>query len=97
MPNGSLILGVDLNPISPIPGVKTLVGDITTTECRAAITRVFAGGEKADVVLHDGSPNVGGAWVHDAYGQSELTLKALRLAVDFLAPHGMFITKVDGY
>lgn len=39
MPRGSIIIGVDLLPIRPIPNVKTLVHDITTDECRTALKR----------------------------------------------------------
>ncbi|PNW75509.1 hypothetical protein CHLRE_12g529500v5 [Chlamydomonas reinhardtii] len=93
MPVGSLILGVDLAPIKPIRGVKTLVQDITTQQCRTAIKRE-AGGAKMDVVLHDGAPNVGGAWASEAYNQSSLVLDSLRLAVETLAPKGTFVTKI---
>lgn len=71
MPVGSLIMGVDLVPIKPIRGVKTLVQDITTQQCRTAIKRE-AGGAKMDVVLHDGAPNVGGAWASEAYNQVDM-------------------------
>ncbi|XBJ19858.1 hypothetical protein VPH35_010780 [Triticum aestivum] len=45
-----------------------------------------------DVVLHDGSPNVGGAWAQEATAQSALVIDAVRLATAFLAPNGTFVT-----
>eukprot|EP00887_Chlorella_sp_A99_P001387 scaffold8.g1387.t1 len=93
MPVGSLVIGVDLAAIKPIRGVRTLIGDITTQQTRAAI-RKEANGALMDVVLHDGAPNVGGAWASEAYQQSWLVLESLRMATDVLAPKGTFVTKV---
>lgn len=39
MPKPSIIIGVDLDSIAPIPGVMTFVEDITTTKCRATLKR----------------------------------------------------------
>ncbi|KAK5993162.1 AdoMet-dependent rRNA methyltransferase spb1 [Cladobotryum mycophilum] len=93
MPVNSLIVGVDLSPIKPIPRVITFQSDITTDKCRATIRQHFKTW-KADTVLHDGAPNVGTAWVQDSFNQAELALQSLKLATEFLAEGGTFVTKV---
>jgi AdoMet-dependent rRNA methyltransferase SPB1 len=93
MPAGSLIIGVDLSPIKPIPRTITFQSDITTDKCRATI-RSHIKHLKADTVLHDGAPNVGVAWVQDAFSQAELVLQSMKLATEFLKEGGTFVTKV---
>ena len=93
MPANSMIVGVDLAPIKPIPRTITFQSDITTDKCRATIRQYFKTW-KADTVLHDGAPNVGTAWVQDAFSQAELTLQALKLATEFLVEDGTFVTKI---
>ncbi|KAJ7293683.1 FtsJ-domain-containing protein [Mycena rebaudengoi] len=89
MPPNSVIVGefvgVDLVAIKPIPRVVTFASDITTPQCRNLI-RGELKDWRADVVLHDGAPNVGTAWIQDCLH--------LKLAVEFLIKGGTFVTKV---
>ena len=93
MPKGSLILGIDILPIRIIRGVKTLVNDITTAECRRNVQEEL-NGWSADVVLCDGAPNIGSSYHKDAFVQNELVLAALKTATDHLVKGGTFCTKV---
>ena len=65
------------------------------TKCSSICPQVMPSKDALfDVVICDGAPNVGGAWSREAYTQAALILDACKLATEFLAPRGMFITKV---
>ncbi|KAK9699381.1 hypothetical protein RND81_08G170300 [Saponaria officinalis] len=95
-PVGALILGIDLVSISPIRGALSVVDDITTPKCRATIKKIMAekGFKAFDLIVHDGSPNVGGAWAQEATSQNALVIDSVKIATEFLAPRGNFVTKV---
>ncbi|KAL9181616.1 hypothetical protein ACHAXT_010421 [Thalassiosira profunda] len=95
LPNdaSTTILAVDILPIRAMKNVITLVGDITTEKCKAAI-RAEMQGAGADVVLCDGAPNVGASYDRDAYQQNELALHALKCASEHLKRNGDFVTKL---
>lgn len=93
MPVSSVIIGVDLYPIAPIRNVITFQSDITTKECSDTIENNLANW-KVDVVLHDGAPNMGKNWLHDAYNQNVLVVNALKIACAHLNKGGWFVTKI---
>mmetsp|Transcript_21317 Transcript_21317/g.47093 ORF Transcript_21317/g.47093 Transcript_21317/m.47093 type:complete len:1018 (-) Transcript_21317:92-3145(-) len=93
MPSGSQIIAIDLMPIRPLQGVVCIQSDITSEKCRNLVKKELKG-EKADIVLHDGAPNVGANWSKDAFDQNELTLKATKMACEHLKVGGTYVTKV---
>mmetsp|Transcript_31474 Transcript_31474/g.90958 ORF Transcript_31474/g.90958 Transcript_31474/m.90958 type:complete len:1000 (+) Transcript_31474:98-3097(+) len=93
MASGSTIIGIDLCPMKAIHGVTCIQSDITSDKCRSLLKKELLG-KRADVVLHDGAPNVGANWVKDAYAQNELVLHAMKLACEQLRVGGNFVTKV---
>ncbi|KAI3903156.1 hypothetical protein MKW98_031810 [Papaver atlanticum] len=96
IPVGSFVLGIDLFPIKPIRGAISVEEDITTAKCRATIKRLMSenGVRGFDVILHDGSPNVGGAWAQEATVQTSLIIDSVKLATEFMSPKGTFVTKI---
>ncbi|KAK4771777.1 hypothetical protein SAY86_013552 [Trapa natans] len=96
VPVGSLVIGIDLVPIAPIRGAISIEQDITKPECRSRVKKLMGehGVRAFDLVLHDGSPNVGGAWAQEAMSQNALVIDAVKLATQFLSPKGNFVTKV---
>jgi 23S rRNA (uridine2552-2'-O)-methyltransferase len=87
------VIGIDLLPVDPIPGVTLLQADFTSDEGLALLENALEG-RKADLVLSDMAPNLTG--VKDAdqarhYGLAEL---ALDFAIQWLKPEGVFVVKV---
>ena len=94
MAKGGVVIAVDILPIRPIGrDVITIVGDVTTEECRVSIRREMQN-HKCDLVLSDGAPNVGFDYMRDAYEQNEIALMSLRCATEHLRLNGAFVCKV---
>ena len=90
--SGGKIVGVDLEGITPIPGVVTFRADITA-ESTVDLVKEAIGGE-ADVVICDAAPNLSGAWDRDHAISVDLARSALKMAKKLLKPRGNFVVKV---
>jgi 23S rRNA (uridine2552-2'-O)-methyltransferase len=87
------VLGVDLLPMEPVAGVDFLQADFSTRRGLAAIDEAM-GGNLADVVLSDMSPNLTGIAVSDQARSMELTELARDFALAHLTPDGSFLVKI---
>ncbi len=87
------IVAVDLQEMSPIEGVVTLQGDITSYSTVKAVIDA-CGGDLADLVICDGAPDVTGLHDLDEYVQFQLLLSALNISTLLLRPGGTFVAKV---
>ena len=87
------VLGVDLQEISPmgLPGVETLVGDVTSEDTLQEIREFFQG--KVDVILSDMAPNISGAWDLDQFRQIHLARIVLVIADELLQKDGWLVIK----
>jgi len=86
------VIGVDLRPIKPIDGVITILGDITVKETMDELFEKFGG--KADVVLSDMAPNVGGNYSTDHARSIHLCTFAIDVADHILKKNGKMVVKV---
>ncbi|KAL7059819.1 hypothetical protein AAHC03_013906 [Spirometra sp. Aus1] len=87
------IVAVDLQAMAPIPGVIQLQGDITSRETADRVISHFDG-NKAQLVVCDGAPDVTGLHDLDEYVQSHLVLAALTICARILEVGGTFVAKV---
>jgi tRNA (cytidine32/guanosine34-2'-O)-methyltransferase len=87
------IVAVDLQAMSPIPGVVQIQGDITKESTALEIIGHFEG-EPADLVVCDGAPDVTGLHDMDEFIQGQLLLAALGITKKVLKDGGTFVAKV---
>ncbi|KAH9817588.1 FtsJ-like methyltransferase-domain-containing protein [Melampsora americana] len=87
------IVAVDLQPMAPLIGVHQLMGDITLPETAQSIISYF-NGQKADLVVCDGAPDVTGLHDLDEFLQSQLLLSALKITLCLLRNGGNLILKI---
>ncbi|CED84847.1 ribosomal rna methyltransferase 1 [Phaffia rhodozyma] len=87
------IVAVDLQPMAPLEGVVQITGDITSPKTAAEVISAMDG-EKAQLVICDGAPDVTGLHTLDSHLQAQLLLAAFSISVHLLAPGGTFIAKI---
>ena len=87
------IVAIDLQPMAPIDGVILLQGDITSKSTADSVISHFDG-NRADVVLSDGAPDVTGLHDLDEYVQGQLILAALVIVSSTLKIGGTFVAKI---
>lgn len=88
-----IIVAVDLQEMAPLKGVIQIQGDITNEKTAREIIEHFSG-EKADLVVSDGAPDVTGIRDLDEYLQSQLILAALNISIRVLREQGTFVAKI---
>ncbi|MBD3196469.1 MAG: hypothetical protein GF317_15525 [Candidatus Lokiarchaeota archaeon] len=85
------IMGVDLNHVSPIEGIKILKMDATSTEFKQEISSHF--NDKLDLIISDASIKKSGNKFSDHVKQIQLCYKILDLALEFLKLNGNLVLK----
>lgn len=90
---GGKVIAVDLLEIAPMSNVMVLRGDCREPALQAQLAAAL-GGEKADVVLSDLSPNISGIASADQARAAELVQMAMDFCRERLQKEGVFLVKV---
>jgi len=90
-PKGKVV-GVDLQPIEPLEGVRTIKGDIRKEEVREELLAITDG--HVDLVMSDMSPNISGNYSMDHARSIELCEMALAFALRTLSRGGSLLIKM---
>ena len=84
------LCGVDLNPIAPLEGVISFIGDFTSTEIQE---KVRAAMPVVNVVVCDAAPHLSGAKSYDQARIMALNEDALMFAASLLKQGGNLVMK----
>jgi 23S rRNA (uridine2552-2'-O)-methyltransferase len=84
------VVGVDLQPVAPVPGTILILGDFTSQETRDRIREVLPA---PTVVLSDAAPRLSGHRDYDQARAVALGEEALGLAVSLLQKGGNLVVK----
>lgn len=79
--------------MAPIKGVTMIQGDITSEDTAKKVVNEFAG-DKAQLVVCDGAPDVTGQHDIDMFLQSQLLLAAINITTFIIERGGTFIAKI---
>lgn len=86
-------VSVDLQQIAPIEHIHAIQGDITKKETLDRVLEAFKG-NKAQLVICDGAPDVTGFHDIDQYIQSQLLVAAMNITTFMLEKSGVFVAKI---
>jgi 23S rRNA (uridine2552-2'-O)-methyltransferase len=87
---GGHVLGIDLNPIAPIEGVETIVGDLADSSLPGRVKEALG---VVNVVVADAAPKLSGQRSYDQARAIELNEQSLAFACATLKPGGNFVVK----
>jgi 23S rRNA (uridine2552-2'-O)-methyltransferase len=90
--DGGRVVGVDLRYIRPLDGVVTIIGDITEDGTMRELLETVGG--KADIVLSDMAPNIGGSYSTDHARSVDLCMYAVAVCDRILKKGGRMVVKV---
>jgi 23S rRNA (uridine2552-2'-O)-methyltransferase len=87
------VIGIDLLPVAPIPGVGLLQADFSE-ETGLSLLEAALHGKKVDLVLSDMAPNISGVRDADQARHYALAELALDFAIHWLKLDGVFVVKI---
>lgn len=87
------VVGLDLLPVEPMPGVDVLVGDFREPEPLDALQDLLQG-QPVDLVLSDMAPNMSGVRPADQAAAMYLAELALAFAKTHMNAQGSFLVKI---
>lgn len=87
------VIGLDLLPLAPIPGVDFIQGDFRDDAVLKQVEEKLEG-RKIGLVISDMAPNISGVASMDQARAMHLAELAMEFAIEHLTPDGSFLVKV---